>query len=139
MNPDTIKTVSIHAPLAGSDTFKDNRPFAYPEFQSTLPSQGATLAALFSATCFATFQSPPPSQGPTVVANASRSLGASDAQRLAKWARNGRKPLANDAVQAARVQTWFDSELSWPSGNPRNLALVADLERRIMARASVRR
>lgn len=71
------------------------------------------------------------SQGPAVVATASRRFGESDAQRLAKWARNGRKPLANDAVQAARVQTWFDSELSWPSGNPRNLALVADLERRM--------
>jgi len=71
------------------------------------------------------------SQGSAVVATASRSFGASDAQRLARWARSGRKPIANDAVQAARVQTWFDSGLSWPSGNPRNLALVADLERRM--------
>lgn len=70
-------------------------------------------------------------QGPAVVATASRTFAEPDAKRLAKWARTGRKPLANAAIQAARVDTWFDSHLSWPSGNPRNLALVADLERRM--------
>lgn len=70
-------------------------------------------------------------QGPAVVATATRSFGAPEAQRFSKWARSGRKPLSTDSVQAARVPTWFDSELSWPSGNPRNLALVADLERRM--------
>lgn len=71
------------------------------------------------------------SQGSAIVATANRSFGAPEAQRFSKWTKSGRKPLGNSSVQAARVPTWFDSELSWPSGNPRNLALVADLERRM--------
>ncbi|MEZ5294793.1 MAG: hypothetical protein R2697_00535 [Ilumatobacteraceae bacterium] len=29
-----------------------------------------------------------------------------------------------------KLPTWFDSDTSWPSGNPANLALLADLESR---------
>ena len=38
--------------------------------------------------------------------------------------------MTTKAVSAVKLSEWFDSELSWPSGDPANLALVADLERR---------
>ena len=37
-----FSTISIHAPLTGSDVIAVNDPPADPQFQSTLPSQGAT-------------------------------------------------------------------------------------------------
>ena len=39
-----VKTISIHAPLAGSDVFKTNKFGVIALFQSTLPSRGATSA-----------------------------------------------------------------------------------------------
>jgi hypothetical protein len=70
-------------------------------------------------------------QGTAVVANASKAFGEPQAQSLAKWASSGRKSVSTKAVSAVKLPEWFDSELSWPSGNPANLALVAELERRL--------
>ena len=56
--------ISIHAPLTGSDT-RGLRNLGYlTRFQSTLPSQGATLSA-YTAFLPCLFQSTLPSQGAT--------------------------------------------------------------------------
>ncbi len=70
-------------------------------------------------------------QGTAVVANASKAFGESQAQSLAKWASTSRRSVNTEAVSAVKLSAWFDSESSWPSGNPANLALIADLERRL--------
>jgi hypothetical protein len=70
-------------------------------------------------------------QGTAVVANASKAFGEPQARSLAQWACSARKTMNTRAVSAVKLPKWFDSELSWPSGNPANLALVADLERRL--------
>ena len=70
-------------------------------------------------------------QGTAVVANASKAFGKTQAQSLAKWASTSRRSVNTKAVSAVRLTAWFDSESSWPSGNPANLALIADLERRL--------
>ena len=70
-------------------------------------------------------------QGTAVVANASKAFGEPQARSLAKWASSRRTSVTTRAVSAVKLPKWFDSELSWPSGNPANLALVADLERRL--------
>jgi hypothetical protein len=48
-----------------------------------------------------------------------------------RWAHSRSSSVATSAVTAARLPNWFDSSTSWPSGNPANLALLADLERRM--------
>ena len=70
-------------------------------------------------------------QGTALVATASKAFGEPQARSLAKWAASRRKSVTTKAVSAVKLPKWFDSELSWPSGNPANLALVADLERRL--------
>ncbi len=70
-------------------------------------------------------------QGTAVVANASKAFGESQAQSFAKWASTSRLSVNTRAVSAVKLSAWFDSETSWPSGNPANLALIADLERRL--------
>ena len=56
--------ISIHAPLTGSDDGKTGGTAAVGEFQSTLPSQGATTPTVFWNTV-EIFQSTLPSQGAT--------------------------------------------------------------------------
>lgn len=69
-------------------------------------------------------------QTTAVVANATKSFGEANAPSLTKWVSSRRKSVSTKAVSAVKLPEWFDSELSWPSGDPANLALVADLERR---------
>jgi hypothetical protein len=69
-------------------------------------------------------------QSTAVVANATRAFGAASAPSLTKWVGSRSKTVTTKAVSAVKLSEWFDSELSWPSGDPANLALVADLERR---------
>ncbi|WP_395155235.1 class I SAM-dependent DNA methyltransferase, partial [Ilumatobacter sp.] len=69
-------------------------------------------------------------QSTAVVANASKSFGEANAPSLTKWVNSRRKSVSTKAMSAVKLPEWFDSELSWPSGNPANLALVAGLERR---------
>jgi adenine-specific DNA-methyltransferase len=70
-------------------------------------------------------------QGSAIVATTSRGFDEQQAGRLLKWAESGQRQLEHRTVQAARVPTWFDSQMSWPAGSPHTLALVADLERRM--------
>ena len=69
-------------------------------------------------------------QSTAVVANATKTFGEASAPSLTKWVRSRSKAVNTKAVSAVKLADWFDSELSWPSGDPANLALVADLERR---------
>lgn len=69
-------------------------------------------------------------QSTAVVAQTSRSFGAKESRSFGNWSRSRKRRLATRAVSAARLPTWFESDASWPSGPPANLALVADLERR---------
>lgn len=69
-------------------------------------------------------------QSTAVVANATKAFGEANAPSLTKWVSSRRKSVATRAMSAVKLPEWFDSELSWPSGDPANLALVADLERR---------
>jgi adenine-specific DNA-methyltransferase len=69
-------------------------------------------------------------QSTAVVANARKSFGEKDARALRKWTGTPSKRLSSAAVSAAKLPAWFDAGSSWPSGDPANLALVADLERR---------
>ena len=57
--------ISIHAPLAGSDAKAIPRSFRRIRFQSTLPSRGATDAAMVKDVDFTGFQSTLPSRGAT--------------------------------------------------------------------------
>lgn len=72
-------------------------------------------------------------QGKAVVAEARRSFGEVDARSLVAWASTSRAQLRTSSVRAARLPGWFGSSTSWPSGDPKRLALVADLERRFPA------
>ena len=69
-------------------------------------------------------------QSTAVLAEAHRSFGETDARALRKWAGSRSKRLSSAAVSAAKLPAWFDAGSSWPSGDPANLALIADLERR---------
>ena len=69
-------------------------------------------------------------QSTAVLADAKRSFGENDARALLKWSGSRSKRLSSPSVSAAKLPTWFDAGASWPSGDPANLALVADLERR---------
>ncbi len=67
----------------------------------------------------------------TVVANASKSFDATAAASFATWVRSGSLERSTKAVTATKLARWFDSDTSWPAGNPANLALLADLEQRL--------
>jgi len=67
-----------------------------------------------------------------VVANAGMAFESKSAPALTRWVRSRSKSLSNGAVSAVKLPTWFDSNASWPSGDPANLALLADLESRFL-------
>lgn len=69
-------------------------------------------------------------QSTAVVANATGEFGEATAPAFSKWATSGSRSKSTKAITAVKVPTWFDSGTSWPSGNPANLALLADLESR---------
>jgi adenine-specific DNA-methyltransferase len=70
-------------------------------------------------------------QGRAVVADAAAQFGPSDAADLVAWsAQPRRRTLARPAIEASRMNHWFDGGDLWPSGSPAQLVLVADLETR---------
>ena len=69
-------------------------------------------------------------QSTAVVANAGKAFVEEDGRALQKWVGSRSPRLNTSAVSAAKLPVWFDSGSSWPSGDPANLALIADLERR---------
>lgn len=65
-----------------------------------------------------------------IVGEATAEFGPSDAERYVSWSRSRRREMKCNAVDAAKLPGWFDGRLSWPTGSPSRLALVADLEKR---------
>ena len=68
-------------------------------------------------------------QADAIVARATKRFGEKQAASLARWVSSPRRSVDTKAVTAVKLKSWFDAERSWPSGNPRNLRLVAQLER----------
>ncbi|MBI2684604.1 MAG: Eco57I restriction-modification methylase domain-containing protein [Actinobacteria bacterium] len=69
-------------------------------------------------------------QSTAVVATANRWFTEEDGRAFRKWAGSRTMRFETPAVSAAKLPTWFGEGSSWPSGDPTNLALVAELERR---------
>lgn len=69
-------------------------------------------------------------QSTAVVATASKGFDQRAAAGLLTWVRSRSTSRANTSVTAVKLPTWFESDVSWPSGNPANLALLAHLESR---------
>jgi adenine-specific DNA-methyltransferase len=70
-------------------------------------------------------------QKAAVVASTTKAFDQSSGVRFRAWARSTRDQLSTAAVSAVRLPQWFDSSTSWPSGNPANFGVLADLERRM--------
>lgn len=71
-------------------------------------------------------------QESVLVASTTSSFGETDADALRTWdAGDSGRPLQSSSLSAARLPGWFNGEESWPWGTPDQLALVADLERRL--------
>ncbi|MEQ1700332.1 MAG: Eco57I restriction-modification methylase domain-containing protein [Ilumatobacteraceae bacterium] len=70
-------------------------------------------------------------QSTALVATATKDFGEEQSAALLSFSTSRRKSISNSSMTAVKLPTWFGSETSWPSGNPANLALVADLERRL--------
>lgn len=69
-------------------------------------------------------------QSTAVVANARGEFGEDAVPAFSRWVGSRSRSKATKAVSAVKLPSWFDSNTSWPSGNPANLALLADLESR---------
>jgi adenine-specific DNA-methyltransferase len=64
-----------------------------------------------------------------VVADATASFGEPEAKELSLWAHTPRRPVLSTAsLEASRLDNWFDGRDLWPTGNPAQLSLVAELE-----------
>ena len=70
-------------------------------------------------------------QSTAVVATATKHFDESSAASFQAWVGSGRKSASSRALTAMKLPEWFDSETSWPSGNPINLSIIADMERRL--------
>jgi adenine-specific DNA-methyltransferase len=68
-------------------------------------------------------------QGPAMVVNAYGSFSEQSADRLRRWSHE--RPAHDPDFDAAELPSWFDGQLSWPTGSPERLALVAELEHRL--------
>lgn len=69
-------------------------------------------------------------QSTAVVAKATRDFDETTAPAFSKWATSRSRSKSTKTITAVKLPRWFESSTSWPSGNPANLALLADLESR---------
>ncbi len=69
-------------------------------------------------------------QAQAVIASTTASFGRQSVEPFLRFATNGRRTTKRKDFDAARLDSWFAGRASWPSANPTQLALVADLERR---------
>lgn len=70
-------------------------------------------------------------QGSAAVVEAEEAFRPSDARRVTRWATRGRqRAVSHPSFEATRVDGWFTGRDLWPSGPPRALATLADLESR---------
>ncbi len=66
-----------------------------------------------------------------VVAETTKAFDEAQAGVLSRWARKSIPPaLSTPSVEASRLEKWFDGRDLWPRGNPAQLAILEDLERR---------
>jgi adenine-specific DNA-methyltransferase len=68
-------------------------------------------------------------QGPSMVVNAHRAFDKRSADRLRRWSHE--RPTHDPDFDAAELPSWFNGQLSWPTGSPERLALIAELELRL--------
>ena len=65
------------------------------------------------------------------VVDASKDFGEKDANAISSWIKGTqRRTPTSTGFQACRLDTWHQGPELWPAGNPSQLALIADLERR---------
>lgn len=69
-------------------------------------------------------------QSTAVVAKATGDFTEDSAAVFSTWVASRSRTKSTKAVTAVKLPKWFDSDTSWPSGNPANLALLEDLEAR---------
>lgn len=70
-------------------------------------------------------------QGAAVLATTDSRFGADAANSLQKWtAASKARSMTRVGLRAARMPGWFEGDELWPSGEPSQLALLRDLERR---------
>ena len=69
-------------------------------------------------------------QAKAVIASTTSSFDKESVEPFLRFATNGRRTTKRKDFDAARLDSWFGGRESWPSANPTQLALVADLERR---------
>ncbi|MFN2503544.1 MAG: Eco57I restriction-modification methylase domain-containing protein [Acidimicrobiales bacterium] len=70
-------------------------------------------------------------QGRAVLAMTGPGFGAVEADRFRSWALRGRTPaIERKGFRAARLDAWFPADELWPSGDPAQLAILSDLEKR---------
>lgn len=71
------------------------------------------------------------SRGPqrdAVVASASAGFGAQSAEQFLDWFDTGQDRLARADVVASRMDDWYNTDASWPSGTPETIAWLERLE-----------
>lgn len=67
-------------------------------------------------------------QGPAIIADTTARFGAQDASAILEYIQSGEFEIAaNERYEIARLPHWFDSDESWPAGNPKQLALIERL------------
>lgn len=70
-------------------------------------------------------------QGRAAVVDAKAKFGEADVPRLTAWkSRTGRENVSEPSYEATCVDGWFSGRELWPTGSPRELAILADLEER---------
>ena len=70
-------------------------------------------------------------QGRAAVVDTTARFSAEDAHRVVEWVNKGRSGRTrSESFEASRLGGWFDGNRLWPTGSPRQLALLAEIESR---------
>lgn len=67
-------------------------------------------------------------QRDAVVASADAEFGAADVERFLDWIDRGDPHLVSEHVTASRMDDWYNTSASWPSGTPDMIAWLERLE-----------
>ena len=70
-------------------------------------------------------------QGPVRVVDANASFDQQEGSLVLDWVRSPQRPVpASRGFEAGELAGWFEGPALWPSGSPKNLELLGDLESR---------
>lgn len=69
-------------------------------------------------------------QGPVLAASATSAFDEDASEEFKAWATKPERPRANKRFTASRLPGWFEGDDLWPTGDPRILALIEDLNER---------